>query len=127
MRQGEWPQTLREARLVATPEAIRLYAEITNDFNPVHLDAEFAARTPFGRPIAHGTMSLALVWQALAATFGGRARPEEAEIRFSAPVRQGDALTAGGALVDAASGRYEIAVRTADGAALAGWVRIAAA
>jgi 3-hydroxybutyryl-CoA dehydratase len=126
MNTMQWPARLSEARLEASPEAIRLYAEITNDFNPLHVDADFAAKTPFGRPIAHGTMSLALVWEAIGATFGDAARPGEAEIRFSAPVREGDVVTARGELVDPDSGRYAFEVRNQeDSVALSGWVEIA--
>jgi 3-hydroxybutyryl-CoA dehydratase len=126
MNPMQWPARLTETTLTADAEAIRLYAEITNDFNPLHVNADFAAKTPFGRPIAHGTMSLALVWEAIGATFGDAARPGKAEIRFSAPVREGDVVTARGELVDADRGRYAFEVRNQeDSVALSGWVEIA--
>lgn len=37
-------------------EDVRLYAELSTDKNPVHLDAEFAANTPFGERIVHGML-----------------------------------------------------------------------
>jgi 3-hydroxybutyryl-CoA dehydratase len=37
------------------------FADLTGDFNPLHLDEEFAAQTPFGRPIAHGLLGMSLV------------------------------------------------------------------
>jgi acyl dehydratase len=33
------------------------FADITGDNNPVHLDSDYAARTPFGKPIMHGFLS----------------------------------------------------------------------
>lgn len=109
----DWPATLTPATLHVTPERVAAYAEVTQDFNPLHLDAEFAATTPFGGPIAHGTMNLALVWEAAAATFGARARPGRAEVRFSRPAPVGCTLTATGAHLG--GGRYAVEVRTEAG------------
>jgi 3-hydroxybutyryl-CoA dehydratase len=36
------------------------FAGLSGDFNPIHVDHEFARNTPFGRPIAHGLLTLAL-------------------------------------------------------------------
>jgi 3-hydroxybutyryl-CoA dehydratase len=110
-----WPGELSEASMVADARSIALYAEITNDFNPLHLDAGFAAKTPFGKPIAHGTMSLALVWEAVRATFGDAAMPGEAEIRFSAPVPVDTRITARGHCIDGEAGRYAFEVVREDG------------
>lgn len=37
------------------------FAGMTGDYNPLHVDHEFARSTPFGRPIAHGLLGLSLV------------------------------------------------------------------
>jgi acyl dehydratase len=37
------------------------FAEMTGDFNPLHVDPEYARRTPFKRPIAHGLLGLSLM------------------------------------------------------------------
>lgn len=39
-----------------TEEKIRLFAEISGDFNPIHLDETYAKSTRFGKRIAHGAM-----------------------------------------------------------------------
>ncbi len=41
---------------VFTDEDVRLYADLSTDHNPVHLDAEFAASTQFGQRIVHGML-----------------------------------------------------------------------
>jgi len=51
-------------------ETLYRYAEASGDFNPIHLDAAFAATTPFGRPIAHGMLLLAYLVEMLTAAFG---------------------------------------------------------
>ncbi|WP_437223716.1 MaoC family dehydratase [Planctomicrobium sp. SH661] len=43
-----------------TETDIVVHAGHTGDFYPHHMDAEFAARTPFGQRIAHGTMTFAI-------------------------------------------------------------------
>jgi 3-hydroxybutyryl-CoA dehydratase len=80
-----------------TKDAIRACADITDDYNPLHLDDAFAEQTPMKGVIAHGTMSLSLIWQSLTETFGiDRMQDVSLSIRFKKPVRPGDKLTARG-------------------------------
>ncbi|MEP9355560.1 MaoC family dehydratase [Xanthobacter sp. KR7-65] len=110
------PRELALVSLVAGPEAVARYAEVTRDFNPLHLDPEFAAQTSFGRPIAHGTLGLNLVIEALERTFGTLPFDVRVDVRFIAPVPVGTTIRAGGKLTDEATGTYEIFVETASGA-----------
>jgi acyl dehydratase len=48
------------ARTVTETDVVQ-FAGMTADFGPIHTDHEFAAQTPFGKPIAHGLMGLAWV------------------------------------------------------------------
>jgi 3-hydroxybutyryl-CoA dehydratase len=108
--------TLQPARLTVTEAAIRAYAELTDDFNPIHLDAAFAATTPMGRPIAHGTMSLGLIWQCLGLNFPADALAATAlDVRFVKPVYIGDELMAGGEADPEQAGRWTVWVRAQDG------------
>ena len=46
-----------------TARDVDLYAELTDDYNPMHMDDEFARKhTKFGGRIAHGTITLGLMW-----------------------------------------------------------------
>ena len=78
-----------------TQEQVQRYADATGDHNPIHIDEAFARATPFGGTIAHGMLVLALVSEMMAAAFGeawlasGRLR-----VRFKAPARPGDTITA---------------------------------
>jgi acyl dehydratase len=49
-----WQSPEREV----TQADIQAFAELTGDFNPMHVNAEYAATTPFGRTIAHGLLTL---------------------------------------------------------------------
>ena len=46
-----------EKTVHVTEERIRLFAEASDDFNPVHLDEAFAAKTAYRGRIAHGLLS----------------------------------------------------------------------
>lgn len=106
------PSTLQNAALTIDQTVIATYAELTNDFNPIHLDPEFAAKTAMGGVIAHGTMSVGLIWQALEQTLGEEQLPRtQLDIRFIKPVRLGDRLVASGKLQESDSTTYEVWVR----------------
>jgi acyl dehydratase len=88
---------LEPVRLTMSLERIRAYAVISNDFNPIHVDPDFAANTVLGGIIAHGTLSLNLVWQSIEQTFGSSAdNASVVDIKFRVPVRENDRVEAGG-------------------------------
>ena len=110
------PDTLQPVRLPVRFETILAYAEITGDYNPIHVDQAFAARSPMGGIIAHGTMSLNLLWQSIAATLGEDVlRRTTLDVKFVRPVRVGDTVEAGGRRVSAQTDAWEVWVRTASG------------
>ena len=55
-----------------TQEGVIAFAEITGDKNPIHLDPEFAAKTPFGRPIVHGFLSASVFSKVFGMLFPGQ-------------------------------------------------------
>jgi len=83
-------------RCVTQPD-INKYAEASGDYNPIHIDEQFAASTPLGGTIAHGMLVLAYMSEMLSAAFGepwdstGRV-----SLRFRSPARPGDTLTVSG-------------------------------
>lgn len=104
-------ETLTEIRFHVDRDAIHRYAAITQDFNPIHLDPDFASQTPMGGIIAHGTMSMSLIWQALSETCALDDNEEIVlDVRFVRPVRENDWIVAGGTLTDR-RGIYDVWVR----------------
>jgi len=84
---------VEETRVVSA-EMIALYAQLSGDDNPLHLDAEYAARTPFGRPIAHGPIALALAAGILGTRLPGPGSIAITNyIRYRRPIFAGDAIT----------------------------------
>lgn len=75
------------------------YADAARDPNPLHTDAEYAKTTPFGRPIAHGMLVLALVSEAMAGAFGKRwAGGGTLGVRWRSPAMHPVTVTARAAL-----------------------------
>ncbi len=74
-------------------EDIALFAELSGDFNPIHLDEDYAKKTPFGGRIAHGVISLGLLSAAMAKLPGIPIFLSQS-VRFLKPVRIGDTITA---------------------------------
>ena len=73
---------------------IQLFAAMSGDHNPVHLDAEFAAASMFKERIAHGMFSGALISAAVACELPGPGTIYLGQsMRFTAPVKLGDTLT----------------------------------
>ena len=82
-----------------TQEQIEKYARASGDFNPIHIDAEFAAASRFGSTIAHGMMVAALISEMMTLAFGELwARSGGMKIRFRSPVRPGQRVTATGSV-----------------------------
>lgn len=123
------PTALVEQNRVIDAQAIRQYAELTADLNPIHVDEDFARKTPFGRPIAHGTLTLALIWQAFDVTFGRDVLAgAEADTRFVKPVLVDTRVTASGSRLAGGRGEiWRVEVTNDDGAVVvSGTVRLAA-
>ncbi|MCY1222888.1 putative enoyl-CoA hydratase 1 [Achromobacter veterisilvae] len=123
------PRTLETVSMTVSQADIDLYAELTDDFNPLHVDPTFAAATPMGGTIAHGTLSVNLIWQSLARTFGPAALDRfDLDIRFLKPLHAGGAIIAGGESLAGSPGRFGVWVKDAAGATLiAGQVALAGA
>lgn len=77
-----------------TEEELILFAAVSGDVNPIHLDAEFAASSIFGERIAHGMWSGALISAALATVIPGPGTIYlEQSMKFKAPVKLQDVLS----------------------------------
>ncbi len=80
-----------------TQKDINLYAEASGDFNPIHIDEAFAAKTPLGGTIAHGMLILAYVSETMTKAFGQKwISTGKMAIRFKAPARPKDIITISG-------------------------------
>ncbi len=78
-----------------TEADILMFAAVSTDTNPVHLNAEAAAASPFGARIAHGMLSAGLISAVLGTRLPGPGTIYLSQsLRFRAPVKIGDTVTA---------------------------------
>ncbi len=78
-----------------TDADITLYAGISGDTNPLHLDADYAGRSMFQGRIAHGMLSVGLISAVLGTKLPGPGAVYMGQtLRFLAPVRIGDTVKA---------------------------------
>jgi acyl dehydratase len=76
---------------------INLYAEASQDFNPIHIDESFAKNTAAGGTIAHGMLILSYISQMMTNAFGQSwLNGGKLDIRFKTPARPGDTVTING-------------------------------
>jgi 3-hydroxybutyryl-CoA dehydratase len=93
-RDLEVGQTAAVANTVTERDVV-LFAEITGDRNPVHLDAEAAARSRFGGRIAHGMLTASYISAVLGMRLPGPGTVYlEQNLRFLKPVPLGAVVTA---------------------------------
>jgi acyl dehydratase len=87
-------QTARRTKTV-TDDDLRKYAEITGDYNPLHFDDAFAARTRFGRRVAQGGVTAGLLNALVAMDLPGPGTVFMSQVlTYRAPVYVGDTVTA---------------------------------
>ena len=96
-----------------TETDIDAFAALTGDTNPVHLDSEYAATTPFKARIAHGMLSAGLISTVLGTQLPGPGCIYlEQQIKFKAPVFIGDTLVATVTVEDINQRRGRVSLKT---------------
>lgn len=75
-----------------TDSKIRTYALLVGDFNPIHLDEEYAKKTIFKGRIAHGMLCAGLISAAIAKEYPGSIYTNQ-YLMFRRPVRINDCVT----------------------------------
>jgi 3-hydroxybutyryl-CoA dehydratase len=93
---------------------VLLFANLTGDHNPVHLDANYAASTRFREPIAHGILTSGLISAVIGMKLPGLgAIYLNQTLKFLAPVFHGDTITASAEVIAARSEKRILTLRTA--------------
>ena len=81
--------------LTLTTAHVRAFAEISGDYNPLHFDEAFAARTRFGRLVVQGGLTTGLLHALVAMDMPGPGTVFLSQNwKFTAPVYIGDTITA---------------------------------
>ena len=92
---------------------IYMFAGITGDFNPVHVNADFAKQTFFKTRIAHGILTAGLISTVIGTKLPGTGCIYiKQDLNFLAPVRIGDTITARVELVEILDKKNRIRLKT---------------
>jgi 3-hydroxybutyryl-CoA dehydratase len=85
----------RSLRKLVTDRDIELFAEVSTDRNPVHLDDDYAQDTIFEGRIAHGMLTAGLISAVIGEQLPGHGTVYLGQtLKFMAPVRPGDMVEA---------------------------------
>ncbi|WP_146344224.1 MaoC family dehydratase [Falsiphaeobacter marinintestinus] len=85
----------RHLRKVVTDEDIEMFAKVSTDHNPVHLDDDYAEHTMFRGRIAHGMLTAGLISAVIGEQLPGHGTIYLGQsLKFLAPVRPGDMVYA---------------------------------
>ena len=86
---------VRSLRKTVTDRDIELFAEVSTDRNPVHLDESYAQDTIFQGRIAHGMLTAGLISAVIGEQLPGHGTVYLGQsLKFMAPVRPGDTVEA---------------------------------
>lgn len=81
--------------LTITDDHVRKFAELSGDFNPIHIDDEYAAKTRFKKRISHGVLTMSLISRVAGMHLPGPGSIYLSQtIKFKNPVYIGDTVTA---------------------------------
>ncbi|MEZ5353284.1 MAG: SDR family oxidoreductase [Bryobacteraceae bacterium] len=90
---------------VITPEQIEAFAALSGDRNPLHVDADYARRTTFQKPVAHGMLVGAMVSTLIGMHLPGPgALWNQQSFRWLAPVFAGDTIKVEGRVTQVSHG-----------------------
>jgi 3-hydroxybutyryl-CoA dehydratase len=99
-------------RTITDNDIVR-FAEVSGDRNPVHLDADYAARSPFGQRIAHGFLTGSMISALIGMELPGAGSIYLGQtLKFLAPVHIGDTVTASVEVIGVREEKRIITLRT---------------
>ena len=102
-----------EMAKTVTESDIALFAGVTGDFNPVHVDAVAAEGSMFGGRIAHGMLSAGFISAVLGMRLPGPGSVYLSQtLRFTKPVRIGDTVTARVEVVEVIAAKRRVRLAT---------------
>ena len=107
------PGLAAEMAKTVTEADVILFAGVTGDFNPAHVDDEYARRSRFGGRIAHGMLSAGFVSAVIAMKLPGPGTIYLSQsMRFTRPVMIGDTVTARAEVVEVIAAKRRVRLAT---------------
>ncbi|MEN8892468.1 MaoC family dehydratase [Planktotalea arctica] len=100
---------VRHLRKVVTDRDIEMFAEVSTDRNPVHLDDDYAQDTIFEGRIAHGMLTAGLISAVIGEQLPGHGTVYMGQsLKFLGPVRPGDMVHAEVEVIDIEHGKRRV-------------------
>lgn len=99
----------REIRTLSQAD-FDLFAAVSGDDNPIHVDADFSARTRFGRTVAHGMLLYTVLW-GLVQRHMPAFRQQGQSLMFPAPAFAGEPLVFSGTVESVGEHLVRLAMR----------------
>jgi len=100
----------RSASKVITKQDIEIFANLSGDFNPIHMDDDIASRTVFRSRIAHGMLVAGIISAALS-KFPGIVIYKSQTMVFLRPVRPGDSIEASAEVTEKTDETSEVRIK----------------
>jgi 3-hydroxybutyryl-CoA dehydratase len=105
-QKASFGKTVTEADIV-------LFAAVTGDTNPMHLNEEYARDTIFGERIAHGMLAAGLITKVMGTQLPGPGTIYLSQsLKFRRPVRIGDTVTATVEITELNPDKHRVGLRT---------------
>ena len=102
---------LKEIRFSITQQKINEFAHLSGDYNPIHVDEEFAIRAGLGGTIAHGAIGMAYIMKMLYEEFGSSfSKKGRLVIKFISPMRPGYECRTFGEVKDVSSSSIYLSI-----------------
>ncbi len=104
---------VRSLRKVVTDEDIEMFAQVSTDYNPVHMDDDYARDTIFEGRIAHGMLTAGLISAVIGEQLPGHGTVYMGQsLKFLAPVRPGDMVRAEVEVIGIDHGKRRVQLET---------------
>ena len=103
-------QLFEQTRTISESDVLA-FAAVSGDFNPVHVDADAAAASPFGERIVHGMLTASLLSALLAREIPGAIYLSQT-LNFLRPVKLGDTVSAHAAITEIDADRRRLTLST---------------
>jgi 3-hydroxybutyryl-CoA dehydratase len=105
-------QTARFGKTITEADIV-LFAAVTGDTNPMHLNEEYAKQGFFGERIAHGMLAAGLITKVMGTQLPGPGTIYMSQtLKFRRPVRIGDTVTATVEIVELHPEKHRVTLRT---------------
>ena len=103
----------RQLKKIVTDRDIEMFAEVSTDHNPVHLNEDYANETIFGGRIAHGMLTAGLISAVIGEQLPGHGTVYLGQtLKFLRPVRPGDQVTTQVVVINIDLGRGQVRLNT---------------